>query len=278
MNGISLNGIHSSTIPATWKTNKRAIVPTPKVYSQGAPEMDSEYDFSEFNDDGRQHYYDRIFEGTITLVARDMTKLNILQTKLARWMFGGWKTLEFDDMPGTLWTAKVENPEQVNYELGMLGSAVVFFRVKPFSKWFLNSMSGGIPLESKIPLDSDTPIDLELDTTINFTQGNHTYTVKNLGDCPAKPIITITNAAFSTLTIGIGSNTYTYTGNMQPADTLVIDCEKQMVMKNGVNAMPSVSGYRFELAPGVNDLIINTNGFGQAQVLFDYKFIYMAVI
>ncbi len=277
MNGISLNGIHSSTIPVTWKTNKRAIVPTPKTYSQAAPESDSEYDFSEFNDDGRQHYFDRTFEGTITLVARDMTKLNILQTKLARWLFGGWKTLEFDDMPGTLWTVKVENPEQVNYELGMVGSAVVFFRVKPFAKWFLNSLSGGVPIDSKVLLESDIPIDLVLDDTINFTAGNHTYEVNNLGDCPTKPVITITGA-FTTLTIGIGSNTYTYTGNIQQGDTLVVDCVEQMVKKNGVNVMPNVSGYHFELSPGINALKINTNGTGQAKVLFDYKFIYMAVI
>lgn len=277
MNGISLNGIHSSTIPVTWKTNKRSIMPTPKTYSQGAPDVDSEYDFSEFNDDNRQHYFDRIFEGTLTVVARDMTKLNILQTKLARWLFGGWKTLEFDDMPGTLWTAKVENPEQVSYELGKVGSASVFFRAKPFSKWFVNSMSGGIPIDSNVLIDSDIPIDLELDSTINFTAGNHIYEVNNLGDCPSKPVITITGT-FTTLTIGISSNTYTYTGNIQSGDTLVVDCVDQMVKKNGINVMPNVSGYRFELSPGLNDLTINTNGSGLAKVLFDFNFVYMAVI
>lgn len=277
MNGITLNGVHSSTIPVTWKTDKRAILPTPKVYSQAAPETDSEYDFSEYNDEDRQHYFDRVFEGTLAVQASDMTELNILQTKLARWMFGGWKTLEFDDMPGTLWTAKIENPEQISYELGMVGTASVFFRVKPFSKWFVNSMSGGIPIDSNVPIDSNIPIDLQLDTTINFTSGNHTYSVNNLGDCPAKAIITITGT-FTTLTIGIGSNTYTYTGNIQPGDTLVIDCVEQMVKKNGINAMPNVSGNRFELTPGINDLKINTNGSGQAKVLFDFNFIYMAVI
>lgn len=277
MNGITINGVYSSTIPVTWKTSKRPIMPTPKTYSQAAPEADSEYDFSEFNEDERLHYFDRVFEGTITAVGRNMTTLNILLTKVARWMFGGWKTLEFDDMPGTIWTAKIENPDQISFELGKVGIATVYFRVKPFSKWFLNSMSGGIPLDSNVLIDSDIPIDLELNTVFTFVAGNQTFIVDNMGDWYTSPVISITGT-FTQLTIGVGTKLYTYTGDIQAGDTLNIDCKNQMVTKNNLNAMLNISGDHFEFSPGTNILSINSNGPGRASVLFDYNFINMAVI
>ncbi len=275
--GITLNGIHSSTIPVTWKTSKRPIMPTPKTYSQAAPEDDSEYDFSEYNMDQRLHYYDRVFEGTITAVSRNMTELNLLLTKVARWLFGSWKTLEFDDMPGTIWTAKIENPDQISYEFGKIGTATVYFRVKPFSRWFLNSSSGGVPIDSKVLINSEINLDLDFNPTYEFTAGSQLFTVDNLGDWYSAPSITITGV-FTQLSIGIGSKFYIYSGNIQEGDTLVIDCKDHMATINGLNAMSSISGDRFEFEPGTNTLFITSDGTGQATVTFDYNFINMAVI
>jgi phage-related protein len=252
-------------------------MPAVKTYTQDAPESDSDYDFSEYNDSGRLHYYDRVFEGTLTAVGGNMTQLHMTMTKLAQWLFGGWKTLEFDDMPGTLWTAKVENPDQVSFDLGRIGTASIYFRVKPFSKWFLNSMSGGIPLDSKILLQTGIPLDLNLSNVFNFVAGNQTFTLSNLGDYYTQPKITVTGS-FSQFTIGIGAKTYTYSASATTGDVLVIDCQTQIITKNGVNAMKNVTGNPFELAPGENVITINSNGTGQASVLFDYNFINMAVI
>jgi phage-related protein len=264
-------------MPVTWKTSKRPFMPNPKTYSQAAPEDDSEYDFSEYNNDQRLHYFDRVFEGTITIVEKNMTQLNMLLTKVARWMFGGWKTLEFDDMPGTIWTAKIENFDQISFELGRVGIATVYFRVKPFSKWFLNSDSGGVPLDSNVFLDSNVKLDLDFNPTYSFESGNQTFEIENLGDWFTYPTILITGA-FTELSIGINSKLYTYTGSIDIGDTLIIDCQNQMATKNGQNAMTGISGDRFELSPGINELSINSNGIGQATVTFDFKFINMAVI
>lgn len=252
-------------------------MPTAKTYSQETPESDSEYDFSEYNADGRLHYYDRVFEGTLSVVGRNMSQVHILMTKLARWLFGGWKTLEFDDMPGTIWTVKIENPDQVSFELNQIGTATVYFRAKPFSKWFLNSMSGGIPLNSKVLFDTDIPLDINLNNTFDFTAGNQTFTINNVGDWYTRPKITVTGS-FSQITIKLGLKGYTYSALVIPGDSLVFDCQNQMVTKNGLNVMKNVIGEPFEFSPGANILTINANGTGKVLVLFDYNFINMAVI
>lgn len=277
MNGILLNGTHSSTIPATWKTTSRPIMPSPKIYRQDAPEQDSDYDFSNYNEDKILHYQDRVFEGTLTIVSSSIIQRNIALSKLAKWLFGSWKTLEFDDMPGTLWTARVENQEQISYELGRVGIATVYFRVKPFSNWFLNSCSGGIPLDSNVLLDSSIPLGLDLTSTYNFVSGNQTFTIDNFGDWYTEPIITVTGT-FSQITIGIDEKVYTYEDSIQSGDTLVINCKNNIITKNGINTMTYASGDRFIFAPGENELIVNSDGTGTIQVLFDYKFINMAVI
>ena len=253
-------------------------MPEPKTYYESLPDTDSDFDFSEFNEDGRQHYNDRVFEGTLSVVGRDMQEIHILLTKIGRWLFGGSKTLEFDDMPGTVWTAKVENTEQVSYELARIGTASVYFRVKPFSKWFLDSAAGGVPLDTdKIDIDSEIPIDLDLNPTYTFTQGSQSVIVNNLGDWYTTPVLTITGS-FTKLTIASGTKQYTYTGSIQTGDTLIIDCEKPMATKNGQNVMPFLSGNGLVFAPGSNELTITSDGTGQVTVTFDFKFINVAVI
>jgi phage-related protein len=253
-------------------------MPEAKTSYESLPDSDSDYDFSEFNEDGRLHYNDRVFEGTISVVGKNMTEIHNLLTKVARWLFGGWKTLEFDDMPGTVWTAKVENTEVIGYELSRIGTASVYFRVKPFSKWFLDSAAGGVPLDTdKIDIDSGIPIDLDLNPTYPFAQGSQSITINNLGDWYTNPILTVTGN-FTQLTFAVGDKQYTYSGSIQTGDTLIIDCEKPMATKNGLNIMPLLSGTGLEFSPGSNELSITSDGTGQVTVTFDFKFINGAVI
>jgi phage-related protein len=277
LNGIKFGGVHSSTIPITWKTNKRPFMPEPKTYYQTTSTRDSDYDFSEFNEDNRLHYNDRIFEGTISVKAKNMSEVHVLLTKVAKWLFGGWKDLEFDDMSGTIWTAKVENVENVSYELSKVGVATVYFRVKPFSRWFINSSIGGIPLSYKIPLSSKLPINLSFNPEINFINGTQQFTIKNYGDWYTSPVITVTGD-FTQLTVSVDNKYYSFNGNIQEGDVLVLDCDKKMALKNGLNAMPYVSGNGFNFASGSNILTVISNGIGKLKIGFDFKFINMAVI
>ncbi|EPR12360.1 phage distal tail protein [Ruminiclostridium papyrosolvens] len=278
MYGISINGVHSSTIPVVWKTTQRPFMPEAKTYYESLSDSDSDFDFSEFNEDGRQHYNDRVFEGTISVVGRNMSEIHLLLTKVARWLFGGWKTLEFDDMPGTVWTAKVENTNQINYELSRIGVASVYFRVKPFSKWFLDSAAGGVPLDTdKIDIESDIPIDLDLNPTYTFSQGSQQITINNFGDWYTTPILSITGT-FTKLTLASGTKQFVYNGTIQTGDILIIDCEKTLATKNGQNVMPLLSGTGLEFVPGNNELTITSDGTGEVTVTFDFKFLNGAVI
>ena len=273
--GITFKGIHSNSIPAIWKSISRPFLPSPKIYTDSAPEADSEYDFSEFNEDGRLHYHDRVFEGIITVTAKHMTELQVILTKVARWLVGGWGQLVFDDMPDTMWTAKIENVSQVGYELRKIGSATVYFRVKPFSNWHYNSNSGEVELDSPVSLYNSLPLDFENNNTFDFTN-NTVLSINNLGDWYTKPVIEITGT-FGYIEIR-AKKTIRYNGGCQLGKVIKIDCLKSIIEKDGVNNSINSTGDFFELDPGVNNLTIISDGNGQIKFNFEYQFINGAVI
>lgn len=273
--GIKFKGIHSNTIPAVWKTIRRPILPTPKTYSVSLPEVDSEYDFSEFNEDGRLHYNDRVIEGTLTVVATGMYSLQKALTKLAKWLIGGWGELEFDDMPGTVWTARIENVEQVQYELGKAGIATVYFRTKPFSKLTLDSETGGILLNSSTPIEANLPLELNINQSYNFSNGT-ILKYENYGDWYTKPIFTLAGT-YSYVEFQCNGKTFRYNGGSTSGQTVVIDCIKFITTKNGVNDSVKTVGNYFEFVPGLNEIKILTNGTGQVSIKSDFNFIYGVV-
>lgn len=273
--GITFKGVHSNSIPVIWKSISRPFLPLPKIYTDAAPEADGEYDFSEFNEDGRLHYNDRVFEGIITTAARHMTELQVILTKVARWLVGGWGSLIFDDMPDTIWMAKIENVSQIGYELGKVGSAAVYFRVKPFSNWYYNSNSGAIELDSPVSLYNGLPLDFENNNTFNFTN-NTVLNINNLGDWYTKPVIEVTGS-FGYIEIR-AKKTIRYNGGCQSGQIIKIDCLKSIIEKDGVNDSINSIGDFFELDPGDNSLTILSDGNGQITFNFEYQFINGAVI
>lgn len=273
--GIKFKGIHSDTIPAVWKTIRRPILPTPKTYSVSLPEADSEYDFSEFNEDGRLHYNDRVIEGTLTVVSTGMYGLQKTLTRLAKWLIGGCGELEFDDMPGTVWTAKIENVEQVQYELGKAGIATVYFRTKPFSKLTLDSETGGILLNSSTPIEANLPLELNINQSYNFSNGT-ILKYENYGDWYTKPIFTLAGT-YGYVEFQCNGKTFRYNGGSASGQTVIIDCNKYITTKNGVNDSIKTVGNYFEFVPGTNEIKILTNGTGQISIKTNFNYIYGVV-
>lgn len=276
MLGLTFQGVHLSEIGAVWKSNNISLVPDAKSFYEDCPEIDGEFDFSAANIDGHPHYHDRIFEGVLQMKERNLQYLQYGLSKLARWLMGGWGELIFDHMPQVVWWAKIENVDALRYEIGKIGRATVFFRAKPFSDWIYNSQSGSIVLDDPIYLDSDIALDHEFNDTYNFAS-NEEVSVMNFGDWYTKPVIEITGD-FSWMQINCGNRYIRYSGGCGVGDTIKIDCKTCMVTKNESNDSINSTGDFVEFAHGANPVTITSNGSGQAKFIFNYKFIYGAVV
>lgn len=83
------------------------------------------------------------------------------------------------------------------------------------------------------------------------------------GTANTKPLMELTaNADLGTITVEIESKTtrqvFTWTGELNTDDVLLIDCENQYVTVNGVSAMSGLDGTEefIELQPGVNRMLV----------------------
>lgn len=272
---VKFRGVHVNSLDAVWKTGKMQIIPTPKTSAIEVPEADSQYDYSEVNEDSRLHYQDRIFDGTLTVKGKGMHNLSIALNKLAIWLMGGWGELEIDYLPGIIWTAKIENLEGVQADLNRIGSTHIYFRVKPFGKLCFNSQSGGIPLNSNIPIESSLRIDDDLKNIFNFVNSS-SLQVYNYGNWHTKPIISIIGT-FSSIQITCNGKIITYTASCSTSDLIIIDCAKLTATKNSVPDDIHLYGDCFEFKPGVNNVSITSNGTGKIGFLFDYYFIWSVI-
>ena len=187
--GFKYNGIHSNDMSIVWHTDNRPFMPLEKSITEDIAEIDGIIDYSEINIDKRSHYNNRIFSGTISVTkCNTLQELHIQLSKIANWLMCGYRNLIFDDMAETVWTAKVENADNVMYLLSKIGKAVLNFNVKPFSRYLLDSNSE-LLLDSETILDSNIPLDgFDYNYSVAGTQA---ITIKNYGDWYTKPIITI---------------------------------------------------------------------------------------
>jgi len=133
MYGITFCGQHTSDLDVLWQTQSRPILPAPKLFLESAPSVDGSFDLSTFNPDGRMHYEDRLHEGIITIIGADLPGMQSKLSKVAQWLQGDYCDLVYDDMPNTVWAARVENVSIAMYELQKVGKATVVFRTRPFS-------------------------------------------------------------------------------------------------------------------------------------------------
>lgn len=275
MSGFTFNGRHTDEFDAYWKTDSRPFLPIAKTITENLPECDGEYDFSSVNIDGRQHYENRAFSGTLTIKAENLGELHYKFSTIANWLHGDYADLVFDDMPETIWSAKVENVEQVTYELRRLGKIRLVFTVKPFSR-FLYRSTEPIILDSNIILD--TALALDGETYTHEICGDTDIDIRNYGDWYTTPMVTV-SGEFTYLEIKASDEKkIRYFGNCAAEDTVVFDFEKNQVSKNEVIDNLNSLGHYWDFVPGTNSLKILTDGQAKLEFYMNFYFKYGAVI
>ncbi|MBO5408890.1 MAG: phage tail family protein [Clostridia bacterium] len=276
MDGFTFNGRHTNEFSSYWKTNTRPFLPTRKTVIENLPERDGEYDFSEVNIDGRAHYENRAFSGVLTVKASDMNDLHYRFTEIANWLCAGYCDLIFDDMPTTVWTAKVENIEQVTYELRRLGRIQLTFTVKPFSRYLYNRPSEPIILDSNTVLD--TPFALDGEDYQHSVNGEQNILVRNYGDWYSAPSITATgNWGYLEIKCS-DSKKIRYYGGCSDGDVVSFDFENNQVLKNGIPDNTKSLGHYWDFTPGENLITVLTDGTANLDIFMEFYFKYGAVM
>lgn len=269
--GITFKGIHSSSIPAVWKTTKRPIMPTQKTSYENVMGADGSLDYSEFNSDGRVHYEDRIFEGTLTLLGSNLEHLQELLQKVVSWMTSGYGYLVFDDMPETYWFAKIEVIDTSEYEFFKVGRLNITFRARPFST------SARILLNSDIELDSDIMIgqaDYRKENAsshvIHGEEDGHTHSKPTFyftDFSPGEDIVIVLGDSVN------GNKEFKFnTGDVDPVEGIFVDFDSYRL---SIPLSKSNANF-FEVPPGAYDLRIYGTSTFTLEVDYNYNYMYKA--
>lgn len=247
--GFSFKGQHSNAFGWTVKTNDRPVRPETKETTYNPTNADGEHSFAKVNPQGHEYYEDKVFQIEINVSASSLSDLQRQIIKLSRWIMGEGELI-FDDTPFVRWTARIIDTVQYMPENdGTKAKFIVKYRVKPFSELVFDTIDGPC-IDDEIELNSDLP--LNIGEFFTFT-GAGSYIVKNIGDVPVKPLITVTGV---TKSCSIECNGFKLT----VPKNAVIDCERYIVMDLfGNSLMSQISGDFFELAEGDNVMTITSD-------------------
>ena len=131
--GFTFKGEHSSKY-GVYRTTNRPLTPSVKEVSVTPSFCDGTIDFSDYNEAGRVYYNDRIFEGVLQIKGSDIFDLNDKVHNAAIWLMGKGR-LEFDDMPGRYWDARIiQGIDYTPQILGHYAELNVAFRCAPFAE------------------------------------------------------------------------------------------------------------------------------------------------
>lgn len=268
MLGFTFNKRHSAEFNACWRSTGRPLVPDLKGAYESLPGRDGSYDFSAIS--GRPHYEDRAISGELTVSGKDMPELQKKLSAVAAWLMHGWSKLIFDDMPDTVWHAKLEKLEPPTYSFGKSGTLGIYFRASPFSstRW----RTADITLGDDISVCSAAPLKISADYAFNIS-GSEQISINNRGTWYTAPLLTVTGE-FSKLILTNNGSTVTYSGDISQGESLVIDFDMQTAFKDGLPANNSLYGICWELKPGDNAISVNVAGNARLQFDMDFKNIY----
>ncbi len=262
--GFSFKGQHSNDFSVTVRTNDRPIRPEMKDTTYNPTNADGEYSFAAANPSGHEYYNGRVFELEIGVIGKNLSDLQSRLARLSRWLMGSG-VLIFDDTPLVKWNARIV--EAVSYtpeHYGKEAKLVVKYKVEPFSSLVFDTIDGPC-LDDELELDSDVPLDIGEYFRIS---GAGTNTVKNIGDMPVRPVITVSNA---TKTVALTVNGITLT----VPKSAVIDCEKYIVTSSdGESLMNKITGDFFELMPGDNDITVVSDEAVTLEIRYEPKYIH----
>lgn len=245
--GFTFREQHSNSFEGVVvKTNDRPIRPETKEEKFNPTNGDGERSFARANPYGHEFYESKIYQMEMDITASGLSNLQSKITKLSRWIMGSG-ILIFDDTPLVKWIARIVDTVQYMPEHGGTHAKfIVKYKVKPFAELVFSTTEGPC-LYDELELDSDIPLDLGEYFTF---EGAGTHTVKNIGDMPVRPVITIENA---TKPVSISVNGIVLT----VPKTAEIDCENYTVKDmSGNSLMTQITGDFFELAEGDNVMTV----------------------
>lgn len=246
------------------KTVDRPVRPDTKEEIFNPSNGDGERSFARANPYGREFYESKIYQMEIDIIASGLSDLQSKITKLSRWIMGSG-ILIFDDTPLVRWIARIVDTVQYMPEHGGKNAKfIVKYKVQPFAELVFNTMDG-VCLDDEIELDSDIPLDLGEFFTF---EGAGTHTVKNIGDMPVRPIITVNNAT-KPVTISVNGIELTVPKSAE------IDCENYTVRDTkGNSLMREISGDFFELMVGDNAMVVISSENVAVEVEYNPKYIH----
>lgn len=248
----------------TVKTNDRPVRPDTKEEVFNSTNGDGERSFSCANPCGHEFYDSKIYQMEMNISASGLDDLQSKITKLSRWIMGSG-ILIFDDTPLVKWVARIVDTVQYMPEHGgKHAKFLVKYKVQPFAELVFNTIDGPC-LDMDVPLDSDIPLDLGEYFTF---KGAGAHIVKNIGDMPVRPIITVGNAA-KPVTISVGDIA------IKVPKSAEIDCGNYTVRDtSGKSLMREIEGDFFELAVGDNTMNVTASDNVTVEVEYEPKYIH----
>lgn len=263
--GFTFREQHSNDFEGvTVKTNDRPIRPETKEETFSLQNSDGERSFACANPYGHEFYESKIYQMEINVTANGLSDLQSKVTRLSRWIMGSG-ILIFDDTPLVKWVARIVDTVQYMPEHGgSYAKFIVKYKVKPFAELIFSTMEGPC-LDDEILLDDDMPLDIG--EYFSF-EGAGIHVVKNIGDVPVRPVITVTDAA-KPVAISVAGTSIIVPKNAE------IDCENYTVRDlSGKSLMKEIQGDFFELTVGNNVMKVTTSENVHIEVEYEPRYIH----
>ena len=257
-NGMSFNGVHSSTLAGvTARTRDRPVMPAPKMAAYEADNMSGDIDFTDYT--GITYYQNRTVAVDFQIAGKSLGDLQNKINAVMMWCRGKGQII-FDDIPAVTWIGRVSDSVSYLPEHGGQSAVLsVSFLCEPFTR-FLHDAFDGVKLGDKIPIGSMFKLGAPQHYTIGPSAFGMAQVIDILGDVPVMPILKKTTTGVWSVTIDNGLGTQTFRCTQTAKTTL--DCvKKQIYGEDGTNYMPYMTGDFIMLTPGDNTIISTSQTF-----------------
>ncbi len=170
--------------------------------------------------------------------------------------------IQFDYEPDVFYMARYYGSLPIDRLMRTGRFTLPLIAVDPF-KSFVESTED-IKWDSDIPFNSDVPIAAQYSFTVTSPQTLER--VDNFGTLDIRPLIEISGST-SSLTLSANGKSFSF-GSFSNS-TIIVDGENYAVLKNGTNALSSMTGDFVELLVGENDVTVSGTGLN---VTITFKF------
>ena len=278
--GFTFNGIHSSKFGIVMLTKSRTVIPEAKQYSYSALAADGSYDFTEANSKKRAVYNNRTFQLTMQIRAENIFRLHERINGICSWLTGRGELI-FDDIPDSVWSARVINSVDFAPEnSGCKAVLNIVFDAEPFAYAQFDTQTGPL-IGNSLHIGSNLPLELDGDFVFTLPKGETggSFEITNIGTWYVSPAIIIETEKAANISLECGGKVLeiseAYGGYIK------IDTE-QCTAKNrdGDSLIGCINGDFPELAPGRNTFtLLGERKFKsevKVTVIYTPKFLYTA--